>query len=122
MLTPCVSQDCTSQDVQHIGRSDHLPVSVDIQRPGTAPPPGSAALLLQCPPVLKWRGPERLYSDIEVQHAITAGEMQAALALLSEQGPAAATAALLEVVRESALAVGQPLLRRCCPQPRIPLV
>jgi hypothetical protein len=57
-----------------------------------------------------------LYSD-SVQQAITDGKLQAALALLPEQGPAAATAALLEVVRQSALAAGQPLLRRCCPAP-----
>jgi hypothetical protein len=66
--------------------------------------------------VLKWRGPETLYSS-NVQQAVTNGSMKAALDLLPEQGLAAATAALLEVFRQSALSAGQPLLQRCCPQP-----
>lgn len=103
-----------SQVMQSIGGSDHLPVYMHVQRPVTAPLPQQR--LLRCPPVLKWRGPEPLYSH-NVQQAITAGKLQAALDLLPEQGPAAATASLLEVVRQSALAAGQPLLQRCCPQP-----
>ena len=104
----------TSHVMHNVGGSDHLPVCLQMhcRTTTTQPHPG----LLQCPPVLKWRGPENVYCD-KVQQAIIDGKLQAALALLPEQGPAAATAALLEVVRQSALAAGQPLVKRCCPQP-----
>lgn len=104
----------TSHVMQHVGGSDHLPVSVHIQRASSNPQPQQT--LLPCPPVLKWRGPEQLYSDI-VQQAIVDGKLKAALDLLPEQGPAAATSAFLEVLRQSAVASGQRLLQRCKPQP-----
>jgi hypothetical protein len=105
----------TTLDVMHnVGGSDHLPVSLHMKCPTSTQHPHQS--LLRCPPVLKWRGPATLYSS-NVQQAITNGSVKAALDSLPEQGPATATAALLEDVRQSALSAGQPLLQRSCPQP-----
>jgi hypothetical protein len=105
----------TTSDVMHnVGGSDHLPVSLHMKRPTSTQHPHQSPLR-RCPPVLKWRGPETLYSS-NVQQAIANGSMKASLDSLPVQGPAAATAALLEVIRQSALSAGQPLLQRCCPQ------
>jgi hypothetical protein len=105
MLTPfdLFAGIATSQVMQHVGGSDHLTFSVEMQHPVLAPQ--AHQQFLQCPPVLEWRGPGRLYND-NVQQAITAHKMQAALAVLPEQGLAAATAPLL--LNQSAVVAGPP--------------
>ena len=103
--------------LQHVGGSDHLPVTLQIQHPASRIQPQTCQdSLLPCPPVLKWRGSEQLYSE-KVQQSIREGGLQLALALLPTQGPAAATAAFLEVLRRAATSAGHPLLSRCDPRP-----
>jgi hypothetical protein len=66
----------TTSDVMHnVGGSDHLPVSLHKKRPTFTQHLHQS--LLRCPPVLKWRGPETLYSS-NVQQAIANRSMRAA--------------------------------------------
>lgn len=69
--------------LQHVGGSDHLPITVKTKQIVTAHQQVQQAALLECPPVLKWRGPEQTFSqDKVVQQSISEGALQAALALL----------------------------------------
>jgi hypothetical protein len=66
--------------------------------------------MLTCPEVER---PRCCAASDVVQQAIVDGRLQAALALLPEQGPVAAKYELLEVLQQSAVvSAGQPLLER----------